>query len=50
MLSRPICSGLGVPTDVDDCIYRCFEAYHRRVLQRRAARKAQKKKQQPKYQ
>jgi hypothetical protein len=47
MLPRPICPGVGLPADLSDCIYRCFEAHRLQVLRRRAARK---KKHQSKYQ
>lgn len=40
MLSRPICPNQALSPELDDCIYRCFELYRQRVLQRRAARKA----------
>jgi hypothetical protein len=39
MLSKSLCPGQDIPADIDDCIYRCFEAHRRRVLQRRMARK-----------
>ena len=44
MFSRPLCPDSDMPADLEECLYRCFEAHRQRVLQRRSARQAKRAK------
>ena len=42
MFSKPLLSRQEVTFDINNCIYRCFEAHRQRVARRRAARQARR--------
>src|SRR5271163_2943512 len=42
MFSRPVRSRQEITFDINNCIYRCFEAHRQRVARRRAARQARR--------
>ncbi len=42
MFSRPVRPRQEISFDIDNCIYRCFEAHRQRVARRRAARQARR--------